>query len=140
MTRPPCWSRRDFLIATSAGCAALALPACAEEEGLDVLSSDLPINLTQNPALKLIGQTNLWDAGLTSPLAITRMDEETFLITGTECNHQHCTVEPHNDGWACPCHGARFSFDGAITRGPATLPLTRYDWTLDGDTLTIRGQ
>ncbi len=44
------------------------------------------------------------------------------------CTHQGCTT-----GWNaatqslnCPCHGAQFSSDGAVLRGPTRTPLARY--------------
>jgi Rieske Fe-S protein len=44
------------------------------------------------------------------------------------CTHQGC--DTHFSGAAaqhiCPCHGARFSNDGAVTAGPARAPLSRY--------------
>ena len=64
-------------------------------------------------------------------------EEWRFEVTGTECSHEHCGVQRNGDGWACPCHGARFALDGARRSGPAPVGLTSYDWMLDGDVLTI---
>lgn len=44
------------------------------------------------------------------------------------CTHQGCTVPFSGaaQAFVCPCHGARFAPDGAVTGGPARDPLSRY--------------
>jgi isorenieratene synthase len=48
------------------------------------------------------------------------------------CTHQGCTVQrtvsadAAGPGYACPCHGALYSADGAVLGGPAQTNLTRY--------------
>lgn len=41
------------------------------------------------------------------------------------CTHLGCTVrrDAETGGFVCPCHGSRFGPQGAVTGGPASLPL-----------------
>lgn len=41
------------------------------------------------------------------------------------CTHMKCVVSWNNAerSWDCPCHGTRFSYNGHVLNGPATLPL-----------------
>jgi glycine/D-amino acid oxidase-like deaminating enzyme/nitrite reductase/ring-hydroxylating ferredoxin subunit len=59
------------------------------------------------------------------PVAISR--DRSGILRGVKatCTHLGCVVK-FNDGdqtWDCPCHGSRFSLDGAVLDGPATEPL-----------------
>lgn len=43
------------------------------------------------------------------------------------CTHQGCTLSVRNarKRITCPCHGAAFDFQGAVTNPPAQIPLAR---------------
>lgn len=129
-------TRRRFVrVAGATGAAACV--GCTPNESLDVLAEDHEVLLSEHPGLAQVGESVLIDAGTLRPIAVTRVDAETFEVTGTECSHQHCGVGRSGDGWRCPCHGAVFTLEGARVSGPAPRGLTVYDWTLDGDVLTI---
>jgi Rieske Fe-S protein len=55
-----------------------------------------------------------------------------FALTSI-CTHQGCDVSfvSATSGFHCPCHGARFSFDGKVTLGPANAPLDNYKVCVD---------
>ena len=45
------------------------------------------------------------------------------------CTHQGCTVELKSEEkmLSCPCHGSKFTLDGAVTKGPADKPLAPFE-------------
>ena len=48
---------------------------------------------------------------------------------GVTCTHLGCTLRWNHaeTSWDCPCHGSRFSHDGAVLQGPAVRPLERIE-------------
>lgn len=61
--------------------------------------------------------------------AVYRGRDGRFSIRSAVCTHMKCLVR-WNDAagtWDCPCHGSRFSTDGAVLSGPAQQPLPRVD-------------
>ena len=57
------------------------------------------------------------------------------------CTHLGCTVTANEGGFACPCHGSRFSSSGQVLSGPAALPLRRLAIEREGGALRVaRGQ
>jgi Rieske Fe-S protein len=59
-------------------------------------------------------------------------DANGLFAFSTSCTHQGCTVgAPSSTGATlCPCHGARFDGNGAVTAGPARTPLPHFALTV----------
>jgi nitrite reductase/ring-hydroxylating ferredoxin subunit len=53
------------------------------------------------------------------------------------CTHRGCQPEPVGPLLICPCHGSEFSSTGAVSKGPAEQPLTRYEVSRDGADFVI---
>lgn len=71
------------------------------------------------------------------PVLINRGSGNQFYALKTQCTHMGCVVPTF--GNPCPCHGSVYNIDGTVFLGPATLPLTQYPITFDGnDTLTVQ--
>jgi nitrite reductase/ring-hydroxylating ferredoxin subunit len=53
------------------------------------------------------------------------------------CTHLGCIVKSVPDGFECPCHGSRFTGDGAVSKGPAPTPLPWLQVTASGGKLIV---
>jgi len=50
-------------------------------------------------------------------------DDKGFGAFSSRCTHLGCTVQRTAEGFACPCHGARYDAQGAVVSGPARRSL-----------------
>ncbi|MDQ6772336.1 MAG: Rieske 2Fe-2S domain-containing protein [Candidatus Dormibacteraeota bacterium] len=62
--------------------------------------------------------------------------ESGLLVLSATCSHLGCSINlvAGQNQFACPCHGSKFNLGGAVTHGPATAPLSHYDWKQLSDT------
>ena len=65
--------------------------------------------------------------------AVRRTADGELVALSGRCTHMGCAVGYNDDEqtWDCPCHGSRFTLDGAVLEGPATEPLERLDLQKD---------
>jgi len=63
------------------------------------------------------------------PCAVYRDEDGQVSAISAECTHRGCLVafNETEKTWECPCHGSRFTTDGAILDGPANRPLASRD-------------
>ena len=58
-------------------------------------------------------------------------DASGLFTVDSACTHSGCTVKLQSGKWYCPCHGARFNFDGTGPTSPAFSPLANYAVCVD---------
>ena len=97
-----------------------------------------PVSQTR-PATIIAGPPESFPPGELTPLAagpafIGRDEGGLFALSAT-CTHLGCTVGRSGEGLACPCHGSRFTADGATLAGPAARPLPYLALKLNADSL-----
>lgn len=60
-------------------------------------------------------------------LAVYKAEDGSVVASSARCTHLGCTVDWNAAAktWDCPCHGSRFSKEGALVQGPAKTGLDR---------------
>jgi cytochrome b6-f complex iron-sulfur subunit len=126
--------RRDFLGLTALWGAVIAmgtalagvmrLPKPAVQPG------PLRVFKLGDPAQFAVGSTTHIESG---GFFLFREDQGFHAISSV-CTHLGCVVA-HNEGegFACPCHGSRFSTDGSVVGGPAPAALPWLEIVLSPD-------
>jgi Rieske Fe-S protein len=112
--------RRTILGAAVAGAAAAPLAACAT-------SADTPPAETTQKAgqvLATAAEIPVGSAIVARGTLISQPSPGVFKGFVARCTHAGCALGVKDGVAVCPCHGSRFAFDGAVTQGPATEPLT----------------
>jgi glycine/D-amino acid oxidase-like deaminating enzyme/nitrite reductase/ring-hydroxylating ferredoxin subunit len=58
-------------------------------------------------------------------IALYKDEHGALHAVSPSCAHMKCDVQWNNaeKSWDCPCHGARYSFDGTMLNGPASADL-----------------
>ena len=101
---------------------------------------DLYLNITL-PSYNTLNVIGGWVyvSGGSKGLIVYRQTAETFMVYDRHCTYDvnaTCTpasVDSTNLAISCDCDGSQYQlYDGAITNGPATMPLQQYQSTYDG--------
>jgi cytochrome b6-f complex iron-sulfur subunit len=125
-------ARRDFLALLGRG----ALWATA---GVTVVALLRYLSFTEPtpPQVFVLAEPSAYPLGTTTPVADGRAfikhDARGLYAINATCTHLGCSVKPVQAGFECPCHGSQFTTSGAVTQGPATLPLTHCALALNAE-------
>ncbi|AWV98864.1 QcrA and Rieske domain-containing protein [Arcticibacterium luteifluviistationis] len=119
------------------------LQACSDSEIPDPMpggSGDkvditLDLNLTANNSLNTLG-----GFVVSGGVIVARTLDDNFIAVSSACTHQGTTINYRaaEKDFLCPLHLSEFSETGAVEKGPATSPLTRYNVTSDETANTVR--
>ena len=69
-------------------------------------------------------------------LAIIRKKNEIRAIS-IACTHLGCTLNVADDIFICPCHGSKFTLEGKVLMGPATIDLKELNCQLTDKTVIL---
>jgi cytochrome b6-f complex iron-sulfur subunit len=137
-----CLNRREFLARSALAAAALAVvEGCGDGQfgpngvagGGQLTGGPVSVKVADFAGLATVGQP----VALPQSLAVVRTGTSTFAAFSTVCTHQGCDTNISGTDFSCPCHDSLFSNTGAVLRGPATQPLTRFNAAFDATTNTI---
>ncbi len=137
------YTRRDFLVAFGAGCAALAvgwLPGCATVPVYRGNVRDGSLSLSEAEFATTSGDQNalvIRAPQMESAVILLRLPDASYRALSAVCTHQGCEVRPGSNGLRCPCHGSAFSLEGEVLRGPAKKPLPVYPVRVADGQVTI---
>lgn len=74
-------------------------------------------------------------------IGLIKLTENSYTASILVCPHQGCGVEYSNNEekhYICPCHGAKFTQEGIVTKGPATANLTTLKTSSDQNYVYIQ--
>jgi len=131
---------REWLATLVADCT----PTSSSNGILRVKVSDFPALQNANGSVRLlfnpINASQFPTNQSFYPVIVNRRTGDQFFTLNSRCMHQSCVVPPFDGSLGfstCPCHGSRYAINGAVLRGPTTLPLAKFTNSFDGTTLCI---
>jgi cytochrome b6-f complex iron-sulfur subunit len=95
------------------------------------------LNIDAGSPLAAVGGAALVQSS-SGPILVARTAADTFTAVTATCTHEACTITGFNgQAFVCPCHGSRFSTNGAVQNGPATRNLRSFTTRFAANVLTI---
>lgn len=134
--------RKTVLAGAGIGLAAAAVAACSSgsdpEPAASSASSAAPEASEAAPgaaeagAITTTAEVPVGSGVIVDEIVVTQPVAGDYKGFSAVCTHTGCLLNKIADGTInCPCHGSKFSLDGAVVNGPASRPL---------DTVAVRVQ
>jgi Rieske Fe-S protein len=132
--------RRAFLEQFVAILGVSGLAACSPNLGTVPNITPFTIIVSNYPSLASVGGLAVVDNGSQTgdPIAVARLDANTFIAVSLICPHRGFTVQIYGSGFYCAGHGATFAANGSWTGGQPTSNLSRYTIVYDPTAGTLK--
>jgi cytochrome b6-f complex iron-sulfur subunit len=106
--------------------------------GNNTSTVDFTIDISKSPfdALKTNGG---FYVDPTTKIIIVKTTSGEIIAVSSVCTHQQASIvfEANNNRFYCAAHGSVFATTGAVTTGPATSALKKYQTSLTGTVLRV---
>jgi nitrite reductase/ring-hydroxylating ferredoxin subunit len=66
------------------------------------------------------------------------LEDGGMLAVSIKCTHLGCSVEAHDEGFLCPCHGSEFDKYGMVTEPPATRALDIFPIKIENGKIYVK--
>lgn len=101
--------------------------ATAPAKKAEIKDGELVIKPADYPELAKVGGFVTLDTQV-GKIVVARVDETKWSAVGAVCTHKNGPIlyDAEKTDFFCPWHKSRFAPDGAVTKGPAKLPLPSY--------------
>ena len=142
--------RKDFIEQVGLSGAAIlifgCMQGCSKSDGTTTNNNgnnnnatvDFTIDISKSPydALKNIG--GFYVEPITNVIVVKTTASEIIAVSAI-CTHQQASItyQANNNRFYCAAHGSVFSTTGAVTTGPATAALKKYQTSLTGTILRV---
>jgi Rieske Fe-S protein len=125
------------------GSLGMMLPVSVEAKGkrkvfkTEVVDNKIEVPLTEFAESNIvILRIKRWDYDV----AVEKMEDNTYSAILLKCTHMENGLNVSGGGYMCSMHGSEFDKQGAVVKGPAEMPLTKYAVTTNENSLTINTQ
>ncbi|MFB1295205.1 ubiquinol-cytochrome c reductase iron-sulfur subunit [Mycobacterium sp. pW049] len=133
--------RKTVLAGAGVGLAAAAVAACSggSESGGSSAPPESSAPESSKPAGEALATTAEVPVGsgvIVGEVVLTQPVAGDYKGFSAVCTHTGCLLNEVADGTInCPCHGSKFSLDGAVANGPASRPLEPVAIRVQGDSI-----
>ncbi|ADU00629.1 ubiquinol-cytochrome c reductase iron-sulfur subunit [Mycolicibacterium gilvum] len=126
--------RKTVLVGASVGVAAIAVAACSR--GSESPGSSPGTSAPSGEKLASTSDVPVGSGTIVGEVVVTQPVAGEFKAFSAVCTHTGCLLNKVADGTIdSPCHGSRFSLDGAVVNGPAEKPLQPVAVRVQGDSI-----
>lgn len=141
--RPATVGLRKFTSTYNPGNQELSIELRAGQGGFpSAVNGEVRLPFSQFPTLKDNGSfVEGVPGGYGKKIFIARASDGSLSAVDALCTHQACEVSARQaeQDYICFCHNSTFTLQGAVTRGPATLPLKKFTVTETTDAVVVTG-
>lgn len=132
--------RKTVLAGAGVGLAAAAVAACSSgsnSSGSESSGSSAPeSSKPAGEALATTAEVPVGSGVIVGEVVLTQPAAGDYKGFSAVCTHTGCLLNEIADGTInCPCHGSKFSLDGAVANGPASRPLEPVAIRVQGDSI-----
>jgi cytochrome b6-f complex iron-sulfur subunit len=143
--------RKDFIEQVGLSGAAIlifgCMQSCSKSDGASSNNNgnsnnstavDFTIDISKSPYDTLKASGGFYVEPTTNIIVVKTTTGEIIAVSAI-CTHQQASItyQVNNNRFYCAAHGSVFSTTGAVTTGPATVALKKYQTSLNGNLLRV---